>query len=285
MRRFIASLAFLLVVACGQGPTKPIIPTPTPTPQATPTPPPPMRLLTEADLTNELSCAVTCCADEDESNGDEGLLTGWPFVDLPTLNLYAEKGIRATEVRPGPFGNIPEEEAIARTVEVLNLASARGIYVFVGLVDSWALAHPDIPEGNAYGDTCSVTRQNHLPARYVDWITKVVTATKDFPNVVYFDGNESFRCNPSRGWTNGIYAAARAAGARSLIGSNSNQLSLDFPVQHGFRTVPSGSILLESDNREHSKNDWSNLRRASGGTICYWRGPMSMPEWIDLLDE
>jgi hypothetical protein len=161
----------------------------------------------------------------------------------------------------------------------MDAGVGNGLTYVVGLIDSWALANRE----NPYGDNCTIAQGDTLPTRYQRWIRKVVEITKDYPNVVYFDGNEANRCSPSAAWTQAIYDTARSAGATQIIGSNSGILTLDFRVYHGFRNVPAGSILLESDNESHSASDWRSLRASSGGTVCYWRGPMGWDEWIGLL--
>lgn len=221
----------------------------------------------------------TICCDDPATPRDEGLDWGWPFVNEEMLSIFEDNNVRATEVRVGPFRDPGEEEALAEVVRVLSSAYAKRIYVFVGLIDSWALANNE----NPWGDTCAVARGERLPNRYKEWISKVVVATRAYPNVVYFDGNEAFRCRPSVEWTQDIYETARAAGATQLIGSNSYVVDLDFGVIHGFRPPQANQVLLESDNQDHTPEAWIALARQSAGGIVFWKGPMSDAEWLRLL--
>jgi len=221
---------------------------------------------------------VNCCADPDESNGDEGLLHEWPFADDYVLDLYRRAGVRLTEFRIGPGGDDPPAQALARLDERASAARARGVYVLVGVWDAWVAVHGL----NAYGDGCSVT-QGAPPERYREWVKRVVEVALRNPNIVLFDGNEQFRCRPSGEWVRGLAGFAREAGYTGLFGSNAEIGAGDFEIHHGFRTVPGGTVLLESDNRDHTPEDWLALKASSGGVTAFWRGPMSMSEWERLL--
>lgn len=277
-------IAIGLIAGCGKGPTKPIDPTPTPTPIASATPRPrmaPLIVTAGGEFIPPLLGATTCC-DDPATMIDEGVSTGWPMVDSPTLDLYAESSINLTEIRLGPNngdgGDPGPDESLILAEETLLKAEARGVYVLVGLIDAWPMKHGL----NYWGDDCSV--MHHPPQqRHLDWVDRVVRTLAHHPNVVFFDGNETFQCRPSEDWVTGLYARAKQQGAR-LVGSNSQGVaSLDFEVIHGFRAPGVGQILAESDNRNHSVDDWLALERRSQGVVMFWRGPMSFDEWERLL--
>ncbi len=277
LKRGISILLLALTMAgCKKLPTTPTNPEPSPSASTTPTPSPLTQLRVE-DLSS-LSGATICC-DDPATPIDEGISWGWPYVNEQMLLIYEKNNVNATEVRVGPFEGVPLDNTLPDLIRVLDSALSKRIYVFVGLIDSWALAN----HVNLFGDGCDVARRTSLPPRYVDWITRVVDATKSYPNVVYFDGNESFRCRPSVEWTNEIYEVARNAGATQLIGSNSGNNPLDFPIVHGFKVVPYGTALLESNNRDYTPEEWMELRRSSDGAVFFWKGPMSDSEWFRLL--
>jgi hypothetical protein len=235
----------------------------------------------EVSMIPTLRGATTCC-DDPNTAADEGLASGWPFVDERTLDIYQANGITFTEVRTGPTnsasGDPGPEESLRRLDETLTLARARGIYVMVGLFDIWPTKH-----GLSYwGEDTSVARSAPKP-HHVAWVGQLVAVAKRHPNAVLFDGNETFVARPSEAWVNGLIDAARAAGWTGPIGSNARLGLGDFSVEHGFRPVGDYTILAESDNREHSIDDWLALSGKSGGMVMYWRGPMSWDEWVRLL--
>lgn len=269
---------------CGGNPNGPDpLPTPTPVASATPTPRPPLRPLEAGDFTSELKAATTCCADGNPADGDEGLLTGWPFVNDATLALYERTGVRVTEIRLGPNngkgGDPGPEESLRLAVETAALAEQRGIHLLIGLYDAWPLKHGL----NAYGDTCEVMR--HAPRDYhIAWVQAVVGALRQFPNVTFYDGNETYDCDAKRVWVNGLFDAARSAGYGGPLGSNAGLGAGDFQIIHGWRPATAPGANMESDNRSHSVDEWREMRRLASGTTFYWRGPMTMAEWVRLLE-
>ncbi len=308
LRHLVAAAVFIAVVLACSKSTSPT-PLPTASPVASPSPsvppPPPLRPLEVGDFTASLKAATSCCADKDESNGDEGLLTGWPFVNDSTLDLDQRTGVQITEVRLGP--NKPEslqalsrgfgfwreaarvgyhasdpgpEESLARAEVTARAAYARNIHLLVGLYDAWPLKHGL----NAFGDTCEVMR--HAPRDYhVEWVQQVVSRLRVYPNVTFYDGNETYDCDAKRVWVNGLFDAARSAGYGGPLGSNASLGAGDFQIIHGWRPASAPGANLESDNRDHSVEDWLEMRRAASGTTFFWRGPMSMAEWVRLLEQ
>jgi hypothetical protein len=279
-------MVFIVVVLACSKSTSPT-PLPTASPVASPTPSvqplPPLRPLEAGDFTASLKAATSCCADSDPSNGDEGKLTGWPFVNESTLDLYQRTGVQITEVRLGPTlaGADPgPEESLALAEETARAAYSRNIHLLIGLYDAWPLKHGL----NAYGDTCEVMR--HAPRDYhIAWVTAVVSRLRVYPNVTFYDGNETYDCDAKRVWVNGLFDAARSAGYGGPLGSNAGLGAGDFQIIHGWRPASAPGANLESDNRDHSVEDWLQMRRAASGTTFFWRGPLSMAEWVRLLEQ
>ncbi len=269
-----------LGLACGGGVAGPTKPTPTPIPTATPTPIPSMRPF-EVGMIPDLRGATTCC-DDPNTAADEGLSSGWPFVNEATLDIYQRNGIRLTEVRLGPTnsasGDPGPEASLALFDSTATLAEARGIYLLVGLFDMWPTKH-----GLSYwGEGTDVARHAPQP-HHIEWVQQVVSVARRHRNIILFDGNETFVAKPKAVWVNGLIDAARQAGWVGPIGSNAYLGLGDFQVIHGFRTVESDSILAESDNRDHGVNEWQGLAASSSGCVIYWRGPMSWNDWTWLL--
>lgn len=271
----------LIVMACGGNPAGPDpLPTPTPTPVATPTPPPPMRPF-EPGMIPALRGATTCC-DDPNTAIDEGIASGWPFVDERTLDIYRAAGINLTEVRVGPVvgngGDPGPEESLLRLDATLTLAEERGIYVLVGLFDIWPTKY-----GLSYWGEGTDVARSAPRAHHIAWVHQVIAVAKRHRNALIFDGNETFVANPRAAWVNGLFEAARDAGWDGPLGSNARLGLGDYRVEHGFRTVSSNAILAESDNRDHSVEEWSALRAQSAGAVIFWRGPMSWTDWVHLL--
>jgi hypothetical protein len=304
LRHLVAAAVFIVVVLACSKSTSPT-PLPTPSPVASATPSVPLRPLEAGDFNASLKAATSCCADSDESNGDEGLLTGWPFVNESTLDLYSRTGVQITEIRLGP--NKPEnlqassrgfgfwreaaqfgyhasdpgpEESLNLAEQTARAAYARNIHLLIGLYDAWPLKHGL----NAYGDTCEVMR--HAPRDYHQrWVHTVVSRLRVYPNVTFYDGNETYDCDARRVWVNGIFDAARSAGYGGPLGSNSGLDVGDFAIIHGWRPSSAPGANMESDNRDHSVEEWLEMRRGASGTTFFWRGPMSMSEWVRLLEQ
>jgi hypothetical protein len=282
----------LLFPACGTNP-KPCppfcptpTPTPTPTPEPTPTPaptPPPLDPLRfEGGAFIPHITGATLCCDDPATDVDEGIAWGWPLVGEEMADHYASAGVQMTEIRPGYFAE-DGYDILPKLRETVERLLARKVYALVGLIDVWPMKH-----GLSWpGDTCSVTHEAPQQ-RHLDWVKAVVEATKEYPNVVYFDGNETFDCDASVEWVEGIYFAARAAGATQLIGSNAYLGISDFQIDHGFSTPASGHILIESDNEPRSCNDWLSMKRlanGSGGYVLLWKAEMSDAEFLSCLPQ
>lgn len=283
-KAILAPLALLLLFACGGEPPGAPTPLPTVPPQNTlPTPPPPptpFRLTSPSQLTASLHSAVNCCAPP--SGVDIGVAEGWPFFSDRVADLYRRAGVRLTEVRIGPSngsgGDPGYEESLMRLEERAAVAERQGLGLLVGIDDCWVRRHGF----NVWGED-GAPMQRAPRAHHLAWAREVGRLAARHPNVVLFDGNESFVCRASREWSDGLQAAARSAGYTGLFGSNAENGAGDFQVHHGWRPVEHGSILLESDNRDHTVEDWRALRASSGGAVAFWRGPLTWEEWERLL--
>jgi hypothetical protein len=248
--------------------------------------------------------AVVCCMDEDIPGGpDQGTRDGWPLIKVTPLNQFNSAGLTVTHFRTGPYAD-PGTWGAGYDILVhlsgkVASANARGIYVEVDLVDSWALKHAGT---NFFGDRCAVTH-GAPPQRYLDWVKAVVDATGD-KGVLYNLGNESFACQTSVAWETGLYNAVknelrakgwpdRPVGSEFLIDAATLQprggaTAFDYrsvgdtapgvyvqALQRG--TIPRDRpvILVESDNAAHTPAEWHQdiaAAEALGAYIMVWRG-------------
>jgi hypothetical protein len=268
----------------GSNPTGPT-PTPTPPASASPTPLPPLRPLTLADLTPDLKAAVNCCSDG--GGTDLGKVTGWPFYNAAVLDLYRRAGVRLTEVRLGPNNpSAPDpgpEDSLRLLDETARASAPVGLHIITGLYDSWPARHGF----NYWNEDAREVMSRAPQAHHLAWVRQVVAVARRHPNVILMDGNETFVTRPSREWVEGLLAEARAAGYTGLLGTNSGfdpaAVGADFEVIHGWKVAGPGQVLLESDNRDHSVEDWLRLRASASGVTAFWRGPLPAAEWERLL--
>ena len=254
MKKVIAAIAIAasILYACHKG-----VPLPGPTdPGPVPTPTP------VVDWTPAWPFGVVYCCNNNP---------GWPLVTHQQLQEMRKAGGTLTHVRTGPYEAGSEDAAattISKLIDTVGFANTLGISVEVDLVDGWALVN----RVNLWHDSCSVT-QGPPPQRYIDHITEVVNATKGF-QVTYQLGNEMYRCTPTLPWLQGLYNAAKAAGA-GRVGSDDARVG-DYLTVHGFSPTSNGAILNETDNQEHTPAQWVDLYQASkkrGGYIMVWFGP------------
>lgn len=232
-------------------------------------------------LIPSLKGATSCCTDGGPI--DLGTTSGWPLVNEATLDLYARTGVTLTEVRMGPAslesGEPGPEESLQRLEQVLTLAEARGIYVLVSLIDGWIVRH-----GLSYWGEGPDIFQHAPQPHHLAWIRQVVAVTARHPNAIVYDGNEIYVSRAWPVWVNGLIEEAKAAGAQ-FVCSNARLGLGDCQIEHGWRTANSNTIVAESDNENHSIEEWLALRRNSSGSLIYWRGPMSQADWVRLLEQ
>ncbi len=207
---------------------------------------------------------------------------GWPLVTDGQLREMADAGATMTHMRTGPFED-GSEDAAATTMPLLRhaveTATGLGISTEVDLIDGWALVN----HVNRWHDGCDVT-QKAPSQRYIDHITLVVNTVKDL-NVTFHIGNEMYRCGPSTAWLQGIYDAAKRAGA-GRIGSDDSRVG-DYLTVHGFSPTSNGTVLNETDNRDYTAAQWVWLYQESkkrAGYIMIWFGPSDDERRAEILE-
>jgi hypothetical protein len=289
--------------------------------QATPPPPPPPPVGTMEPLRVQgnrfatsagpihLQGHIICC-DSDGTPEDEALVRGWPWVDAATLDLMAEYKLNYAHVRLGPFSlgepnPVQAYRLVTRNEDggVFDLnqwdaghwqrlraliahAATRGIYVELDLIDMWGLDHevtPWSPQRNTNGvnaGSMDATR-NRLQPTHDAWIRKVIRETAEFPNVLYSDGNESWK-QSGTAWSEGVIAVAKdelsRLGLPRLVGSNNEDgpsnmdyLSLHQKTAAGARSVP---VLVNEYQTLPVETVLAEAKRGRdmGTSFMYWAG-------------
>lgn len=303
-------------------------PTPSPTPTPTPGTMTPLRVTGNTFVNGagpvKLSGMVVCC-DDPATDVDEALERGWPLIDNRTLDLLAEHKQNYTIIRLGPSinkdvfgdGELPGLDGYAlsgnkydlnawnpvfwsKVRTVLQHAREKGIYVNVSVIDSWVLDHELSPWNAARnlqgyeGGTLEVVRG--APSTVQErWIRKVVQETGEFQNVLYLDGNESFKGHVSQAWIHGIRdivrseLANRGFGARLFSSNSGITENVDFIVLHDqwipepgnlpivvdeYPTRPVDAVLIDAKRGW----DWGSV------SYAYWRGEHPWSETERCLD-
>ncbi len=249
----------------------------------------------------KLRGAIGCCCCQAPNEAAES----WPLCPREWTDAFASAGFNLTHIRLGPFSDQGYGWGMLDRVRAnVAYANSKGLYVEVDTIDGWALVHR---QPNLYDDDCSLTH-TVPPVHYRQFVRALVHKTGDL-GVMYNLGNEGWRCQPSRAWEDALYDLIKQS-LRDFgypdrpVGSNYNlnQTSgsprrfYDYVAQHGFGlqqpvTAPDGrrvpSILNESDNDQHSVQEWRNLVNATeaqtGTYVAIWRGPLSDPDWDALL--
>lgn len=277
-----------------------------------------------------LGYIICCCSEGNcDTPDDEALTMGWPFISTAALDEIAAHKLNYTDLRLGPSINRERwgqgekvlycgyfETADGRydltrwndacwleLRRLLAYAESKGIYVGISIIDSWILDHdasPWNPSRNIQGysgGTLEVVK--HAPSDvHRRWIEKVVSETARFNNVIYLDGNESFKGRPSQEWIHGIRDIARekmeVIGARHLFGSNSGITEeVDYLVTHS-DGIPDPHPTLPTVNTEYDNQSPDNVisrarqARLLGPTAVsyhYWAGGHTMDERAHVLDE
>lgn len=284
--------------------------------------------------------AISCCADAD-ADCPGTLEYGWPLVTREWLNLLWLYHLNFAHIRLGPMvqkawdGNPDtdgeqnpgfqgyllrdnkydltrfEERYWANVRAMIGYAHSLGIYVQVDLADAWVLDHQLGPwsahrnhqawEGGSLAVMRAAPRNFHET-----WIRKAVRETGIFPNVIYQDGNESFKGGSQMvapwvvGWV---------VGMQSIVKDELQLMGIDH------RTRPFGTNCQREDIEEfcdygvyHEKtapdptrwprmtNEYAHLEPAailaqvriawaSGGAVSFhvWRGGNSGRAFLDLL--
>jgi len=287
------------------------------TPSTPPPPPPPptgalepLRIEGNRFATSKgpihLQGYIVCC-DADGTPEDEAIVRGWPMVTIATLDEIEAHDLNFTDIRLGPFSHSePNPVQAYKTVSLnddggvfdldqwepkfwqkLRTLVAHGrSYKELDLLDVWGLHHsvtPWSPQRNVNGvnaDGLAVTDSPPQPV-HEKWIRKIIRETAEFPNVMYVDGNESWK---TRGtvWSEGVIAIAkdelRRMGFSRPVGSNNEDLpsnsdywtfhqktaagARDKPVMvTEYQTIPPEGVLNEAARA-----------RDNGTSFHYWAG-------------
>ena len=260
---------------------------------------------------------ILCC-DDPATPEDEALARGWPLVDEATLDLMAVHQVNYTDVRLGPSinrevwgaGEGPQFVGYAavedgrydldrwnptfwqRVRSVIAHARSRGIYVGMSVIDFWVLDHELSPwqaDRNIQGfdgGRLEVGRSAPHPI-HEQWVRKVVAETGEFPNVLYQDGNESFK-GAFPVWVHRLRdivreeLTSRGFGSRPF-GTNSGRTEeVDHLYLHS-RTAPEPGALPIIVNEYPGRSPNQVLIEAwraygTGVYYQYWRGEHS---WAD----
>ncbi len=297
-------------------------------------PPPPSAMTPLTVVGNEFQNAsgpvkllgyIICCDDPATPGMDEAIDLGWPLVNAGALDTMRQHKLNYTDIRLGPSidrtvfgdGEPPDSDGYllvngkydltqwnprfwARVRQALADASARGVYVGVSLIDSWVLDHelgPWTASRNLQGfEGGSLAVVKHAPRlQHELWIRKVVRETAQFPNVLYLDGNESFKGDPELDWIHGIRDIARSEMAQMgiaparLFGSNSKRTdAVDYLVSHA-GTVPVEGPIPHLDTEYQTLPPSMILSRAKTawdkGSVSfhYWAGEHSLETRAQVL--
>jgi hypothetical protein len=260
----------------------------------------PIRIV-DGQFVPKLRGAIGCCCCLPAND----LAESWPLSPREWSNAFGRAGFNLTHVRLGPFSEQGYGWGMLDRIRAnVEYANARGLYVEVDMIDGWALVHR---EPNLYNDGCSLTH-TVPPVHYRQFVRQIVKKTGDLA-VLYNLGNEGWRCQPSRAWEDALYELIkvslrdfgypdRPVGTNYVLNQTNSPTRrfYDYVAQHGFGlqrpvTAPDGrkvpSILNESDNANHSVQEWRNLVAATeaqpGTYVAIWRGPMSDANWDSLL--
>lgn len=268
---------------------------------------------------------IICC-DDPLTPEDEAVSMGWPLVNTLALDAMKAHKLNYTDIRLGPSidrtvfgdGESPDSDGYllvgpqgqglydldqwnprfwARVRKSLEDAAARGIYVCVSVIDSWVLHHEFTPWSatrNIQGyEGGSLAVVKHAPSpRHEAWIRKVVRETCAFHNVLYLDGNESFKGQPDLSWLHGIRDIARSEmGAnRRVFGSNSDRTdAVDYLVSHHGTVPPVGSKPHLDTEYQPSPTIDRILSNAKAGwdtgsaSFHYWAGEHSLAQRAEVL--
>jgi hypothetical protein len=288
-------------------------------PRGAPPPPPPpgsmmrpLRVGGNQFVTHDgpvhLQGHIICC-DNDDTPENEGLARGWPLIDPATLDLMATYRLNYTHVRLGPMSETEPNEVRAyaqvadgrfdltrwnddywmRFRALLVHAQSRGIYVECDLIDVWGLDHQVTPwslHRNINGlevGSWEVTR-GRPHAVHEAWIRKVIRETAEFPNVLYQDGNESWKTSGTE-WSEGVIAIAKdeleAMGLSRLVGSNNEERpgNADYYTLHQ-KTAPGAGtrpVMVNEYQTLPVETVLAEAKRARdlGTSFHYWAGSHS----------
>lgn len=262
---------------------------------------------------------VSCCPNQDGACiGTQE--AGWPSVNRDWINFVASRHHNAGVVRLGPFVSSlvhPEGETNnviayaqiggptgkydltqwasgfwqARAAEV-GYAMEKGVYLLISLIDTWALQHRCCPWNADFnlqgweGADLSVMR-SPLMSYHEAFVRQVVRTLGGYSNVLWEDGNESFK-GTSRAWLTSLRDVIRDEEKKvghpaRPIGTNAQTEDLERVVDYGIwheRSWPAVAdyprITNEYDDiadpdslLQQIRGAWATEGRVS---FFYWRG-------------
>jgi hypothetical protein len=255
-----------------------------------------------------LTGAIVCCEEYPQN--------GWPLVSAGFADELG-RSVEATHIRVGPFvdysemgvpsherdpetGRLDLTKVNPRLLELvdntLSNARAEGLYVQVSLFDFWLMfncEHSSFDRNNNVQRYDGCSKKCEPVGGEVDefqklWLTTLVNATKNYDNVIYEVGNESFRCRNGKGWEDRAIELIHSLAPGALVGSNNEAPSADYTIYHGSQAPqPEGKPVLvnEHDKRMEPEDTIREATRAKemGTYFWYFRGSHSREEWERTL--
>jgi hypothetical protein len=290
------------------------------------------KFLNAAGQVVRLQGVIACCADADvDSPGT--LEYGWPLVNVPFLELLAQYKQNFCHIRLGPMlqKNWDGQGADGETnpgvqgyvlrankydldqfeptywtgvEQVIVAARALGIYVQVDLADAWVLDHqlgPWSDERNHQNwEGGSLAVMSAAPKGYHEkWIRQAVKVCGRFDNVLWQDGNESFKGgNGMAPWVLGMRNIVRDEENRDSyahrpFGTNSQREEIeegcDYGVYHE-KTAPDPTTHPRMTNEYGDLSPSGVLAQvriawaSEGVQFHYWRGGHNGKDFLATLE-
>lgn len=229
-----------------------------------------------------------CCWDKER--------TGWPGMNVQTIQEIADSGGNAVGIRLGPHSNrrgAPDPEAAPGTgflrdqVAACRSARVLGVACIVSVVDCWGIRTGN----NFYGWLWAII--DSLPTGEVErWVAMAVTPFSDLDNVLFETGNECFDFEPpsrwigsSLAWELGIRDLIRHYAPGKFIGTNTHASRIEAQFDIVFRhseTFIDGPVhnkpTIVNEYRTLTPEVWERnaVRALEVGTIFgLWIGGMS----------
>lgn len=213
---------------------------------------------------------------------------GWPGSNGRGLDVLSQAGANWTHIRMGPHGpGSPDSDyqpdvALNEGPAAASWAFSAGIALEVDVIDGWVMKHSnEAPRFSFYNWDCNTT-QGRPTREQLEWATRVATAFRGHPNVMFQTSNEGFDCPPWGGskvdWEVGIRDAIRAAAPGHLIGTNSQGSKIeryfDYVNHHGefAEGATNGRPLMINETGSLSPEEWETQARAARamGTSFHW---------------
>jgi len=184
--------------------------------------------------------------------------------------------------------------------DIVGYGQARGIYFGIDLIDEWGLDHQVTPwsaERNIQGfEGGSLAITQGSPMIVVDlWLRKIVAELGGYPNVIFHDGNESFK-GFSKEWTWGVRDIVkdelrRRGFSDRPFGSNSQNAEInagcDYEVWHEkYAVQPTDRPTMTTEYGDLGAGFvWEQIQKARemGGAYHYWRGDHPWRTYANMI--